>query len=129
MKKPINLVIADVLRYTARSLMLILSTMFIIFAMLSGAEQYGGGIMGVIKNSPNAMPWVLLLLLSVVAWKKELIGGIIITALGCFVVYYFNFTNPRIWWEVFFATLVFPILGSFFIISNLLRKPTKQNLD
>jgi hypothetical protein len=40
-----------------------------VFALVSGAEKYGGGFQGLIKNAPSAMPWLMLLFLVYVAWK------------------------------------------------------------
>jgi hypothetical protein len=39
------------------------------FALLSGAERYGGGIDGVIQNSPNALPWLLLLIVAAMSFR------------------------------------------------------------
>ena len=95
-----------------------------IFALLSGANDYGGGLIGIIKNSPNALPWAALLVVLFIAWKKEKIGGVILTALGIVLVYFFNFSGPNFWWSTFIITLLIPILGSFFLISDYLRKGT-----
>ena len=76
---------ANIFRNIARYSLLIIGVLIFIFALLSGAEKLGGGIMGIIKNSPNALPWALLLILVYVAWKWELVGGIIVTGLGLFL--------------------------------------------
>ena len=46
-------------RYTARTILIFVSSFWFVFALLSGAEQYGGGIKGVMMNSPNALPWLV----------------------------------------------------------------------
>jgi len=114
--------IANILRNTARYSLLIIGVLIFIFALLSGAESQGGGVMGIIKNSPNALPWVLLLVLVYVAWKWELVGGIIITALGLFLFYFFNFAGNNFFLFTFILTLLIILLGSFFILSWYLRK-------
>jgi len=113
---------ANILRNTARYSLLIIGVLIFIFALLSGAESKGGGVMGIIKNSPNALPWVLLLILVYVAWKWELVGGIIITALGLFLFYFFNFAGNNFFLFMFILTLLIILLGSFFILSWYLRK-------
>ena len=114
--------IANYLRYTARYVLLVLGILVFIFALLSGAEGYGGGIKGIIQNSPNAIPWVILLVLVYVAWKWELIGGTIITLIGFAMLYFFNFRGPNVFLVTFILCLAIIILGSFFIISWYLRK-------
>lgn len=61
-----------------------------IFALLSGSENYGGGITGIIKNSPNALPYLALLILVYAGWRWPLIGGICITLLGFGLLYLFG---------------------------------------
>ena len=114
--------IANYLRSTARYVLLVLGILVFIFALLSGAESYGGGIKGIIQNSPNAIPWGILLVLVYVAWKWELTGGIIITIIGIAMLYFFNFRGPNFFLFTFFLFLVIIFLGSFFIISCYLRK-------
>ena len=117
---------ANILRNIARYTLLILGILVFIFALLSGSEDYGGGISGIIKNSPNALPWLVLLVLIFVAWKWELVGGIIITALGLAMMYFFNFRGPNFFLVTFILTLLIVTLGSFFIISWYLTKSTKD---
>jgi hypothetical protein len=117
--------VANIFRFIARYPLLILGILVFLFALLSGSEGYGGGIMGIIKNSPNAIPWAILLLIVFVAWKWELIGGILIVVLGIAMFYFFNFRSPNFSLYPYFLTIIITILGSFFIISRLLRR----NLD
>lgn len=49
-----------ILRKIARTLLLAITTIVFVFALVSGSESYGGGLIGIIKNSPNAFPWLLL---------------------------------------------------------------------
>lgn len=113
---------ANILRNTARYTLLVLGILVFIFALLSGSEEYGGGISGIIKNSPNALPWLVLLVLIFVAWKWELVGGIIITVLGFAMLYFFNFRGSNFFLVTFILTLLIITLGSFFILSWYLRK-------
>lgn len=122
MEEKISLKIANVCRFTARYSLLTLGVLVFIAALIFGAGDYGGGIMGIIKNSPNALPWALLLVTVFIAWKKEMVGGIIIMIFGVGLVYFFNFSGPNFWWSTFIMTLLIPILGSFFLLSWCLRK-------
>lgn len=114
--------IANIYRNTARYSLLILSILLFGFALISGSEDYGGGLKGIIKNSPNTIPWVGLILLIIVAWKRELTGGILIVFVGICIVYLLNFSHPNFFWITFLVTMTIPILGAFFIISWYLRK-------
>jgi hypothetical protein len=113
---------ANFLCNIARYTLLVLGILVFIFALLSGSEGYGGGISGFIKNSPNALPWLFLLILIFVAWKWELVGGIIITLMGVAMIYFFNFYGPNFFLITFILTLLITTLGSFFIISWHLRR-------
>ena len=114
--------IANVFRNLARYTLLVVGIIVFLFALLSGSEDYGGGVTGLIQNSPNAFPWLLLLTLVFIAWKWELIGGIIITLLGLFLIYFFNFSGPNFFLITFVITLVITLLGSSFLVSWYLRK-------
>ena len=113
---------ANILRNIARYSLLFIGILVFIFALLSGSEDYGGGLVGILNNSPNALPWLLLLALVYVAWKWELIGGIIVTALGFVMLYFFNFSCPNFFLTTFILTLLIIALGSCFIVSWYLRK-------
>jgi hypothetical protein len=79
-----------ILRYTARIFLILVVSFWFVFALLSGAEELGGGLMGVVKNFPNALPWLLLFALVFLAWKWELVSGIIIAALGILTIFMFD---------------------------------------
>lgn len=124
MKSELKLRIADTLRLTARYTLLVAGLLTFIFALLSGSETYGGGLKGIIQNSPNALPWALLLLMVYIAWKRERLGGILITALGLFLVYFFNVEGNHFHWILFLLTVLITVLGGCFILSSYLRKST-----
>ena len=107
MEKDKKIQTANIARYS----LLCLSVLVFIFALLSGSEDYGGGLSGIIQNSPNALPWLLLLALTFIAWKWELIGGIIITVIGLYMVYFFNFEGQNFFAITFIITSVIVILG------------------
>lgn len=113
---------ANVFRNIARYSLLIIVILVGLFALLSGSEDYGGGLSGIIKNSPNALPWLLLLVLVVLAWKKELIGGVLIAILGIVMLFFFVINSNNFMWFPFILSLLIIDLGTCFILSWYLRK-------
>jgi len=67
-------------RTAARILLGVIVAFWGIFAFISGATE--PGLIGVLKNSPNAIPFALLGLLYYWAWKKPFSGGIAVMVLG-----------------------------------------------
>lgn len=53
-----------------------------VFALLSGAAEQGGGLAGLLRNAPNALPWVAVLALVALARRRPLAGGLALAALG-----------------------------------------------
>ena len=115
---------ANFFRYTARFSLLIIGLLVFVFALFSGAENSDGltTFTGIIKNSPNALPWLVILLLVGIAWKYEMIGGTLIALGGLFLVYFFNFTGGNFDIVVFVLTLLITALGLFFILSWQIRR-------
>ena len=122
MEKDKKIQTANILRNIARYSLIVISILVFIFALLSGSEEYGGGISGIIQNSPNALPWLLLLVLTFIAWKWELIGGILVTVIGLFMVYFFNFQGQNFFIITFTITSVIVILGLLYILSWNFRR-------
>lgn len=112
---------ANVLRYIARVGMLVLGTLVFLFALVSGAEAYGGGLYGVFRNAPNALPWALLLLLTALAWKRERLGGVAVTLFGMGLVIFFNLISYNFFMVTFIITTLVVVLGLFFVLSSYLR--------
>ncbi|RLC52473.1 MAG: hypothetical protein DRH79_04855 [Candidatus Cloacimonadota bacterium] len=111
---------ANLLRNFARYFLLILGILVFVFALLSGAEQTGG-IKGIIVNSPNALPWLVFLFIVWLAWKKELIGGIVIILFSVAASILFSIWNDLFEFS-FWLVLVILICGIFLILSWKLRK-------
>jgi hypothetical protein len=76
--------------WTPRIIVLIFSVLIFIFALLSGASEYGDGLDSIIKNSPNALPWLLFFGLVYLGWKNDKIGGYLFVFVGLFSVIFFN---------------------------------------
>lgn len=113
---------AVILRNIARYTLLVFGVLIFIFALFSGAEEYGNGIKGIIKNSPNAIPGLIFLGLVYVAWRWELIGGILITILGIFALGFFGIFSSNFMVPTLIISLIPVILGSFLIVSWYLSR-------
>ena len=116
--------VAKYLRYSARTVLVILTTFWFVFALLSGSEEYGGGIKGLILNSPNALPWLVLGVVVFVAFRWELVGGLLIVCMGVFTVFFFNAYKSAL---IFYAIPV-PLLlvGGFLVVSWYLTKHIRR---
>ena len=115
-----KLKLANLFRNIARYVLLILAILIFIFALLSGAEP-DEGISGIIRNSPNALPWAILLIIVWIVWKRELLGGIIIILFGIAGAIFFSIWND-LFEFVFWLILGIILLGIFFLLSWRLRK-------
>jgi hypothetical protein len=113
---------ANILRGIGRYGLLTVCTTVFIFSLVSGAETYGGGMEGIIKNSPNSLPWLLLLGALFIAWKREFIGGSIIVILGASLYLFFNCIGTNHFAATDLLTLIIVLLGICFITSWYLRK-------
>ncbi|MCK5400193.1 MAG: hypothetical protein KAJ28_01040 [Flavobacteriaceae bacterium] len=113
--------VAKILRNIARYTLLFLISITFIFALLSGSKDYGEGFTGILKNRPNTLPWLLLFLLLFIAWKRKLLGGIIVTLFGLYLMYFF-YSPQHFYLSSFILTLIITLLGFFFILSWYLRK-------
>ena len=115
---------AKFLRYASRTVLVIVSSFWFVFALLSGSGEYGGGIKGIMMNSPNALPWLLLGVLVYVAFKWELVGGLLVAGMGIFTVFFFNAYKSAF---VFFSISVpLVVLGGLLLASWYLTKKTMR---
>jgi hypothetical protein len=97
-----------------------------VFALLSGSEEHGGGLKGIIRNSPNSLSWFLFFGLIYLAWKKELIGGVLISTLGIITILAFHTYKNIITFSIISLPLI--IAGILLIISYFLKKKALQDL-
>lgn len=87
--------IGHALRLVSRGVLLVVGLFWFVFALLSGAEELGGGLRGVARNSPNALPWLLLLLLVALTFHFERAGALAIIALSvAFAVVFDTLAHP-----------------------------------
>lgn len=117
--------IACIIRWIARIALVIIALFWFVFALLSGAENYGGGMHGILANTPNAIPWLILFVFVYVAWKWELVGGWMIIAFGIFSAFFFNVAaEPTV---LLMITIPLLILGSILLISRYMDARQKHN--
>ena len=112
--------------WVPRIIILVFAILIFVFALLSGSERYGGGIIGILKNSPNALPWLILLLIVYFAWKWEKIGGWMLIILSVLFTFFFDAFESL----GAFLFLILPILivGILFLISSKINKKPKKNI-
>lgn len=118
-----GLIFRNIARYTSLSLGLLV----FVFALISGSEEYGGGIEGIIQNSPNALPWLLFLLVVIVAWKWEVVGGVVIVILGLTFLYVFNFPAAHFFSTVSILAYLIIFIGTCYILSAYYSRDNSKN--
>lgn len=89
-----------------------------VFALISGADIENGGVGSIIQNSPNSLPWLALILLTVMSFKYKLISGIAISIYSLWMIYFFNFSGPNFFPSTFVMTILVLIGGVLLIISS-----------
>ena len=118
--------IAIYICYSTRLFLLVFSIFWMLFALLSGAERMGGGIRGVIYNVPNALPWFILLIFVLLAFRWEFIGGIVIFLMGFFTLFFFN--APENYFILWMVSIPIIIFGIIFLISWYLSRKKLHHL-
>ncbi|WP_243347737.1 hypothetical protein [Parabacteroides sp. FAFU027] len=83
----------------------------------------------------HLIPSFILLALLILSWKKELLGGILFTLIGCIlspVIYQHNFSmNHSVLMSlgiILIITVPFVVVGVLFIISHFLKKDNPDHL-
>jgi len=117
---------AAIARTTSRAGLLLIGLVVFGISLIMGADLAKEGLDGLASNAPNALPWLALLVLIGIAWKWELIGGVLITLAGAWMVYLFN-SGPNFWISTFLLSLAIPLLGVGLIASWWLRRGTVQS--
>lgn len=82
------------------------------FALFSGSEE-----VGLLKNSPNALPWLLGLAFVLVGWRWPLVGGILINLAGMASIFFFRFYELENIWGFIIISVPLMVLGGLFILS------------
>lgn len=77
--------IGTILINCAKILLLVMTIIWLVFALLSGAESSG-----IFRNIPNALPWIVLLVFVLIAFRWQVAGGILIILFGIFTIIFFS---------------------------------------
>ena len=126
MKRKERLLLAARLKKVSLIILLVFNSLIFIFALISGAQELGVGLIGVLKNSPNTLPWLIMFGFIYVAWKWERIGGTLITAAGLLTVLAFDTYKNVL--SFLLISLPFIILGSLILVSWYIRlRKVKRN--
>ncbi len=80
---------------------------WVFFAWASGSENAGGGIIGILRNAPNAIPELVVLLILLLTWKHPKRQAIVLLVVGLVVlVGYPILVGGLDWWVMFLTELV-----------------------
>lgn len=107
-------------RVSVKILLLLISLFLFVFSLLSGSAEYGGGIHGIIRNSPNALPWAGLLVANYLVFKWEKFGGILLIILGIASIFFFSFW--RNYFVLFVISLPLIVLGTILLLTKVSSK-------
>ncbi len=67
-------------------LLLVIALFWLIFSLMSGFESSGG-----FNNLPNALPWLVLLIGVIIAFRWEIVGSVLIIMYAIFAMIFFGF--------------------------------------
>lgn len=109
----------------AHTLLLVISAFWFGFSLLSGAESLGGGVMGVLRNSPNALPWFFLLILLYLYHHYPIVTSSLIILLGGVSIFFYN--APASPFVLFVITLPVLILGILLLWSGIVLHRSKES--
>lgn len=111
---------AKILRLISLWGMLLFSVMLFLFALFSGAEVGEKGLPGLISNSPNALPGLVLLLLVYTAWKYSIIGSLLFVIAGLAMMFFFGIFSPDTPVSLVIITLIPVFFGLLLLLSQLM---------
>lgn len=107
-------------------LLLVLDIFWLLFALFSGVPA-GSDFRGIMSNSLNTLPWLILLAAIIVAWRFRLAGGILVFLLGVASVFFFDvFKAPVVF---FFVSLPLLLIGLWLLITGLRSRRAVANQE
>jgi hypothetical protein len=98
-----------------RILLLVMTMGLIVFSLMSGSENSG-----VLKNTPNVLPWILLLVFAFIAFRWQILGGILVVLFGIFTIFFFSALEFLL--ILFVVSLPLIAIGLILTLSGLLKK-------
>lgn len=75
-----------VISVLVKILLLVIALFWLIFSLMSGFEDSGG-----FNNLPNALPWLVLLIGVMIAFRWEIVGSVLIILYAVFAMIFFGF--------------------------------------
>lgn len=115
------------IRKVVTGLLFVLAILLLIFSFISGTENYGGGLQGFVQNSPNSLPWLLLLILLFFVKRKPIWTASLLILFGAFITYFFNFTGQNFFLSTFVLCLSIIFLGFVLLFTGLAIKQHQRN--
>jgi len=97
----------------------LISLLLFVFALFSGAEE--NTFQGLLKNSPNALPWLIMLAISLFGWKHRLVTGIAALILGTFFIVFLA-VNGSTLFVVYIVVGLIPMFGGLLVGSHYAEK-------
>jgi hypothetical protein len=91
-------------------LLLAIAVFWLIFSLMSGFENSGG-----FNNLPNALPWLVLLIGVIVAFRWEIVGSVLIMLYAIFAMIFFGFGMV-----VFVISLPLAVLAAILLIIRII---------
>lgn len=114
-------------KIAAQVILLIVSLFWFTFAILSGSEELGGGIQGLLRNAMNGLPWLILLGFNYLAYRWNLAGGIILFGFAWFCFFLFDMYKVE-QLPVFFLIFVpLFLIASIFIGNGIMKIRSGEN--
>lgn len=124
MNKQLDLV--QRVRIFASVVLISLSILLLVFALISGSEAYGEGVSAIVQNSPNATPWAILLVVSIIGLKRPIFGGFLTFMIGLGMFFFFNF-GVNFFLSTFIISLIIPFLGFLILMCGYYIKKAKDH--
>ena len=88
-------------------LLVVGSVCLIAFSLMSGSE--GSGIL---HNIPNSLPWIILLIITCITFRWQILGGVFLVLFGIFTIFFFS--ALEFLWILFIISLPIIIIGLLF---------------
>ena len=106
------------MRNIGRSVALVWAGLIALFGLVSGATR--PGLIGILMNSPNALPGVGFLICVALAWRWEALGGAVLLAEGLLVFPIFmSFGRPlSLIWPVMLALALPPLVAGLLFVGS-----------
>jgi len=76
-------------RRVARTALVVVTLFWIIFGIATGFQNEGG-VGSIFDNFMNIIPWLAIIILWFIAWRWEIIGGLLIIAFSIYMAFYLN---------------------------------------